>query len=140
LTCLLDDKIPKALPYVFQIAALSGFGHLLVSKMFLIEFDETMRFWYNLFYLGVALASVVGVNIYLAVTKKAWTLAKTWSAGVTFPTMLISISSAYNYGYLQGVPLPPLLLPLLLVVSFAMLAVTIGVLLGSRVFGKSRRR
>jgi hypothetical protein len=140
LTCLLDDKVPKALPYVFQIAALSGFGHLLVSRMFLMEFDETMRFWYNLFYLGVALATVVAVNVYLAATKKAWTLAKMWSAGVTLPTMLVSISATYNYGYLQGAPLPPLLLPVLTAVSIAMLVVTMGVLLGPKVYDRSRRR
>jgi hypothetical protein len=140
LTCLLDDKVPKALPYVFQIAALSGFGHLLVSKMFLMDFDEDMRLWYNLFYYGVALANVVAVNIYLAVVKKAWTPARVWSAGVTFPTMLISSVSAYNYGYLQGTTLPPLVAPLVVVFSFVMLLVTASTLLGSKLIGKSKRR
>lgn len=140
LTCLLDDRVPKALPYVFQIAALSGFGHLLVGRMFLVEFDETMRFWYNVFYLGVALTNIVAVNIYLAVSKKAWTLARLWSAAVTLPTMLISMLSAYNFGYLQGIDLPPLLSPLLVVFSSLMLAVTVGVLFVSRFFDKSRRR
>jgi hypothetical protein len=140
LTCLLDDKVPKALPYVFQIAALSGFGHLLVSKMFLMEFDEDMRLWYNLFYYGVALANVVAVNIYLAVAKKVWTLAKVWSAAVTFPTMLVSSVSAFNYGYLQGATLPPLVVPLVVVFSFVMVLVTASALLGSKLIGKSKRR
>jgi hypothetical protein len=140
LTCLLDDKVPKALPYVFQIAALSGFGHLSISKMFLGDFDEAMRFWYNVFYLGVALATVVAVNIYLAMIRKDWTVAKLWSATVTFPTMLISLVSTYSYGYLQGATLPPLLMPILIVFSLTMLTVTMGVLLSPRIFGKSRRR
>jgi hypothetical protein len=140
LTCLLDDKVPKALPYVFQIAALSGFGHLSISKMFLGDFDEAMRFWYNVFYLGVALATVVAVNIYLAMIRKDWTVAKLWSAAVTFPTMLISLVSTYSYGYLQGATLPPLLMPILIVFSLTMLTVTMGVLLSPRIFGKSRRR
>jgi len=66
LTCLLEDRFPNAVPYVYQIAAIMGFGHLVVSRMFLTVFDEYMRFWYNLFYLAVALANVVAVNLYLA--------------------------------------------------------------------------
>lgn len=65
LTCLLEDRFPKAVPYVYQIAAIMGFGHLVVSRMFLTVFDY-MRFWYNLFYLAVALVNVVAVNLYLA--------------------------------------------------------------------------
>jgi len=140
LACLLDDKVPKALPYIFQIAALSGFGHLLVSRMFMIEFDETMRYWYNVFYLGVALTSIVAVNVYLATSKKDWTLAKVWSGTVTFPALVISMLSVYSFGYLQGPILPPLLPPLLITFSCLMLAATVGVLLGSKFFDKSRRR
>jgi hypothetical protein len=99
-----------------------------------------MRFWYNMFYLGVALTSIVAVNIYLAASKKAWTMARLWSAAVTLPAMLISMLSAYNFGYLQGTALPPLISPLLIVFSFLMLTVTAGVLLGSKFFDKSRRR
>jgi len=140
LTCLLDEKVPKVLPYVFQIAALSGFGHLMVSRMFLGDFDETMRFWYNLFYLGVALATVVAVNIYLAMVRKDWTIARLWSAAVTFPTTLISMVSTYSYGYLEGATLPPLLLPILLIFSLSLLTVTTGVLLSPRLLNRSRRR
>ena len=140
LTCLLDEKVPKVLPYVFQIAALSGFGHLMVSRMFLGDFDEAMRFWYNLFYLGVALATVVAVNIYLAMVRKDWTIARLWSAAVTFPTTLISMVSTYSYGYLEGATLPPLLLPILLIFSLSLLTVTTGVLLSPRLLNRSRRR
>lgn len=66
LTCLLEDSFPNAVPYVYQIAAIMGFGHLVVSRLFLTVFDEYMRFRYNLFYLAVALANVVAVNLYLA--------------------------------------------------------------------------
>jgi hypothetical protein len=138
LTCLLDEKVPKALPYIFQIAALSGFGHLVVSRLFMTEFDETMRYWYNVFYLGIALTSIVAVNIYLATSKENWTLAKVWSGAVTFPTMIISVLSVYSFGYLQGAILPPLLPPMLLAFTCIMLTVTVGVLLGPRFFDKSR--
>ena len=140
LTCLLDDRVPKVLPYVFQIAALSGFGHLMVSRMFFGDFGEAMRFWYNLFYLGVALATVVAVNIYLAMVRKDWTIARLWSAAVTFPTTLLSMVSTYSYGYLEGATLPPMLLPILLIFSLSLLTVTTGVLLSPRILNRSRRR
>ena len=102
LTCLMDDRLPKAVPYIYQIAALIGFGHLLVSKDFLLIFGDYMRFWYNFFYLIVALANIVAVNVYLAVEKKLWALAKTWAGAVTFPITVISVFFVSNYSFLQG--------------------------------------
>ena len=82
LSCLLDDRVPTALSYLYQVAALVGFGHLLVSKGFIIAFGEQMRFWYCFIYLLVALANVVAINIYFVVAKKLWTIAKLWSGAV----------------------------------------------------------
>ncbi|MGQ9625259.1 MAG: hypothetical protein ACUVT9_07840, partial [Candidatus Bathycorpusculaceae bacterium] len=70
LTCLLDRHFPWQLPYVYQLAALAGFGQLLVSREFVASFGEYMRFWYSLLYLVVALANIVAVNVYLGVMKK----------------------------------------------------------------------
>jgi hypothetical protein len=140
LTCLLEDKFPKAVPYVYQMAAVMGFGHLVVSRMFLTVFDEYMCFWYNLFYLAVALANVVAVNLYLAVSKKKWTLAKVWSSAVTFPTVFISIMLVYNYTYLQGATFPTLMLNLLLVLFVVILGISVTVLLSPKLFEKMRRR
>jgi len=96
LTCLLEDRFPKAISYVYVIGALMGFGHLWVSKEFLAVFGENMRFWYNVLYLAIALANVIAINVYLAVSKRMWTLAKAWSAAVTFPAMFISIFFVYD--------------------------------------------
>jgi hypothetical protein len=76
LTCLLEERFPNAIPYIYQIAALIGFGHLLVSRDFLMVFGQYMRFWYNFFYLMVALANIVAINVYFAVIKKMWTLRR----------------------------------------------------------------
>jgi len=140
LTCLLEDRFPKAVPYVYQMAAVMGFGHLVVSRMFLTVFDEYMRFWYNLSYLAVALANVVAVNLYLAVSKKRWTLAKVWSSAVTFPTVFISILLIYNYSYLQGATFPTLMLNLILVLFVVILGISVTVLLSPKLFEKLRRR
>lgn len=140
LTCLLEERFPKAIPYVYQIAALIGFGHLLVSRMFLTVFGEYMRFWYNLFYLAVGLANVVAINLYLAVSKRMWTLAKIWSSAVTFPTVFISMFFVYNYGYLQGATFPLLTLQLILILSVVMLGISVSIFLSPKLLEKLKRR
>jgi len=128
LTCLLDDRVPKAIPYIYQIAALVGYGHILVSKDFFTVFGEYMRFWYCFIYLLVSLANIVAVNIYFAAVKKQWTLAKVWSGAVSFPTILISIFFVSNYSYLQGVPFP-LLLQIALVVAAIIMGTSVAIFL-----------
>jgi hypothetical protein len=140
LTCLLEDRFPKAIPYIYQIAALVGFGHLLVSREFLLVFGEYMRFWYNFFYLLVALANVVAINLYLAVNQKMWTLAKAWSGVVTFPLTIIAVFFVSNYSYLQGAEFPTLLLQLGLVVSTVVMGVSISLFLSPDLLNKFKRK
>jgi energy-converting hydrogenase Eha subunit A len=140
MTCLLEDRFPKAVPYVYQVAAIIGFGHLVVSKMFLLVFDMDLRFWYNFFYLAVGLANVVAVNLYLAVVKKSWMLAKVWSASVTFPTVFISVFFVYNYGSLQVATFPLLTVDMILVLSVAVLGIVAAVLLSPRISKEQRGR
>jgi len=133
----LEERFPKAVPYIYQVAALIGFGHLAISKMFLTVFDVDLRFWYNFFYLAVGLANVVAVNLYLAVSQKTWILAKVWSASVTFPTVFISIFFIYNYGYLQGATFPMLTVDLILILAVVILGIAVAVLLSPKLL---RRR
>jgi len=139
LTCLLEERFPKAVPYIYQIAALIGFGHLLVSREFLTVFGEDMRFWYNFFYLLVALGNIIAVNLYLAVEKKFWALAKTWSGIVTFPITLISVFFVFNYSYFQGAEFPTLLLQIGLVISPIVMGVSISLFLSPDLLDKLRR-
>jgi len=140
LTCLLEDRFPKAIPYVYQIAALVGFGHLLVSREFLLIFGEYMRFWYNFFYLLVALGNIVAINFYLAVNQKMWTLAKAWSGAVTFPLIIIAVFFVSNYSYLQGAEFPTLLLQLGLVVSTIVMGISISLFLSPDLLNKFKRK
>ncbi len=139
LTCLLEERFPKAIPYIYQIAALIGFGHLLVSKDFLTVFGQYMRFWYNFFYLMVALANVVAINVYFAVIKKMWTLAKVWSGAITFPTIFISIFFMSNYSYVAGSGFPLLLLQVGLVVALVVMGVSVSIFLSPDLLDKLRR-
>jgi len=91
ITCLLDRRFPKAIPYIYQVAALAGFAHLLVSKEFITVFGDYMRFWYSLVYLVIALGNIIAVNVYIAVQKGLWRLARVFLGIVTFPIVLVSI-------------------------------------------------
>jgi hypothetical protein len=129
LSCLLDDRVPKAIPYIYQIAALVGYGHLLISKEFFVIFGEYMRFWYCFIYLLVALSNIVAINIYFAVIKRQWSLAKIWSGAVTFPTVVISTFFVSNYTSIQEATLPLLTLQIGLIVSTVVMGLSICLLL-----------
>ena len=139
LTCLLDERFPKAIPYIYQIAALIGFGHLLVSRDFLMVFGEYMRFWYNFFYLMVALANVVAINVYFAVIKKNWLITKAWSGAITFPTIFISIFFVSNYSYIAGSEFPLLLLQIGLVIALVIMGVSVSIFLSPDLLNKLRK-
>lgn len=139
LTCLLDERFPKALPYVFQAAALMGFGHLLISREFMVLFGEYMRFWYSFFYLIVAVINIVAVNIYIATAKKMWLLAKAWAGTVTFPTTVITVFFVSEYGFSTSVEFPLLLLQVSLVVSTIILGVSTLIFLSPDILNKFRR-
>ena len=97
LTCLLDEHFPERLPYLFQAAAIGGYVHVVISKELLTVFGDYMRFWFCFLYLSVALAGVIALNVYLAVIKKQWTMAKLFSGAVVFPAFLISGFFVFNY-------------------------------------------
>jgi hypothetical protein len=97
LTCLLDYYFPDKLPYIFQAAAIGGYVHILISKQFFLLADASVRFWFCLLYLIVALANLIALNVYLALNKKQWKLAKVFSGIVVFPTVMISCYFSYTY-------------------------------------------
>jgi len=111
LVCLLDKHFPWQLPYLYQIAALAGFGQLMVSREFLLVFDEYMRFWYSAIYMVVALGNIVAVNVYLAIAKKLVTYAKALTFGFTLPAFTLAVFFVSNYAGVASHPLvivPPM--------------------------------
>jgi hypothetical protein len=105
LTCLLDRHFPWQLPYLYQVAALAGFGQLLVSREFLAFFGDYMRFWYSMLYLVVAMANVVAANVYLGIMKKLVNYAKAFMLTITFPTLFIAAFFIANYAQVSTHPL-----------------------------------
>ena len=105
LTCLLDKHFPWQLPYLYQLAALAGFGQLLVSHEFITFFGDYTRFWYSLLYLIVALANIIAVNAYIAIVKKLINYARVFTLAVTFPSLTIAVFFLSNYAEVATHPL-----------------------------------
>ena len=85
LSHFLDDDRPSLLQYLFQVAAAVGLGELLVSGRFV----SLTGFWVSMVYLGFALSSVVGLNVYLGFRRRM-NLASLFSGTVTLPILIIS--------------------------------------------------
>jgi hypothetical protein len=102
LTHLLGNRFPKALPYIYQVAALFGLGYLVVSKAFLVQVEESTRFWYSFAYLTTAVTNVVATNFYVAAEKRLWTIAKAWFGAFSFPSILAAVFFVVQYGSMQG--------------------------------------
>lgn len=128
LTSLLDRRFPAAVPYVYQLVALAGFGHILVSKGFISTFGVETRFWYCLVYLGVAVANVIAINVYIAVRKNLAIPTWVFSGAVTFPTILVSIFfvSAYVNGMAPPLPILPLIPMEFVYVALVLCAAVLG--------------
>jgi len=93
LSALLDRDLPSPLQYFFQIAAIVGFGELLMSQGLV----NLTRFWVGIVYLASALSSVVGLNVYLWVPRRRMDMASTFSETVTVPILMISAVFIYSF-------------------------------------------
>jgi hypothetical protein len=89
LTCVMEH-FSRLISYLYEAAAVFGYINLLMSREFIATFGEYMRFSYGFLYLALALANIIGINVYLLVSKKSWGSAKVFASCVTFPTVLIS--------------------------------------------------
>jgi len=97
LTCLMDH-FRRTIPYLYEAAAVFGYVNMLMSREFLATFGEYMRFSYCFLYLTFALANIIGINVYLLISKKSWGTAKAFASCITFPTILISAFFFSLYG------------------------------------------
>ncbi len=109
LSCLLDKHFPWQLPYLYQVASLAGFGQLIVSKEFMMTFGEYTRFWFSLFYVIIALANIVAINVYLGVIKRMLNYAKVFMLTVSFPSF--AAVSFFLASYSAGASHPMLIFP-----------------------------
>jgi hypothetical protein len=109
LSCLLEKHFPWQLPYLYQVASLAGFGQLIVAKEFMEAFGDYTRFWFSLFYLIIALANIVAINVYLGVIKQMLNYAKVFMLTVSFPSF--AVVSFFLASYSAGSTNPILIFP-----------------------------
>jgi len=146
LTCLLDKRFPGAVPYMYQIAALVGFGHLLISREFMAMFGDYVRFWYCFIYLTVAIANVIVLNVYIGVRERPSTLAKVFFGTATIPIIFVSLFFVSGYANYTTYPLP--LLPQIpleyifvgLLVCAVVLGIGILLALRPKIVGKKSKK
>lgn len=89
LTCVMG-RFNRLVSYLYEAAAIFGYVNMFMSREFIAGFGEYMRFSYSFMYLALALANVVGINVYLLISEKSWGMAKVFASCVTFPSVLIS--------------------------------------------------
>jgi hypothetical protein len=85
-SALLDRYLPSILPYLFQVAAWAGLGELLLGQ----GLNGPTRVWAGIVYLALALSSLVGVNIRLAIVRRRMNIASIFSQMMTVPVVMIS--------------------------------------------------
>lgn len=86
LSGLLNDDLPRPLPYVFQVAALSGLGEIFLSQGFFIS----TRFWVGVAYLALSLSSSLSLDLYLGLVRHKVALSSAFSAAVVVPFLMVS--------------------------------------------------
>ena len=122
LTFLLGNRFPKALPYIYQVAALFGLGYLVVNKAFLVQVEESTRFPYSFAYLTAALTSIVAANFYVAAVKRLGIIAKAWFGAFSFPSILAAVFFVVQFGSIQGS-----IFPLAPQIGLALLVLAVGI-------------
>jgi hypothetical protein len=123
---IFDRFFPSSVSYIYQIAALAGFGELWVNYTFLVSLEA--RFWCSVIYLIVALVNLVAVNIYLA-DKRSSSVAGAFFGVATVPTVFLSFFgiSAYVNGLAVYIPPLPLVPMESLYLVFFMCIIILGV-------------
>jgi hypothetical protein len=127
LTSLFDDPFPLAVPYVYQIAGLAGYGQIWVNSALLFSSVEA-RFWDSVLYLTVAVANTIAVNVYITFNKRLLSAAGVFLGAVTIPTMVISLVSVSSYvnGMAISIPAFPIVPVQSLYIVLAVCVVILG--------------
>lgn len=144
LTSVFDGPFPAVLPFIFQIAALSGFGLIWVNYALLFFFVE-VRFWCSVFFLTVALMAVMAINVYIGIVKKLLGAALAFLGVLTVPVSFLSyfLVSCYVNGFSLSLPWLPIVplesLYIVLVACIAIFGFSIVVHVEPGMLGKTFR-
>lgn len=124
---IFDGSFPKPLPYIFQIAALAGFGQIWANYVFLSAFVDA-RFWSSILYLSVAMLSTIAVNFYIAIKKQLLSITGIFLGAFTIPTGALSFILVS--AYVNGIAIPMPWLPVVPIESLYIVLITCMAILG----------
>ncbi|MGB9854857.1 MAG: hypothetical protein ACPLRY_08680 [Candidatus Bathyarchaeales archaeon] len=127
LSSIMERLFPTTFPYMYQVAALAGFGQIWFNYAFLPSFVDA-RFWDCLFYLFAALLNIGAVNLYIAIRKRILSLAGMFLGAFTIPSF--SISLFFVSAYVNGVPVPMPWLPIISIESLYIVLFVCIILVG----------
>lgn len=85
-SAILDRQLSSILQYLFQGAAGGGLAELLFGE----GLTASARVWAGIIYLALALSSLVGVNIRLAIVRRRTSIAPIFSQMMTVPVIMVS--------------------------------------------------
>ena len=126
---LIDRDIPSSAQWLFQGAAGLGLGQLVVTEGFgTSSVIDASRFWISIFYLTLALCSVAGLNVYLAVVRRKTAIASVFSGTITTPTVGVSILSVSSYVSGVDVSFTPITIVILIVPALLVGLCSYGIL------------
>ncbi len=127
-TVLVDEHFGRLVPYIYQAAAVAGFGQLYVLN-FVMNIGPRVAFGYNLLYLVAALANTILVASYVLSNRRRPHVGVVFYGMITIPLIVLSV--LFMSGYM-GPPSPMFsALPVgasLILVIFAVLILCAGLI------------
>jgi hypothetical protein len=100
---LLEEHFPKALGYIFDLAAFIGFAQLWSGPEFLSSFGDNLQFYFSIGFAIIAAMSLAAANLYLIAIKGKHILSIAFAVLLTIPSGLIILFFAS--AYVNGLPI-----------------------------------
>lgn len=116
-TIIFEERFPKAIPYILIIGSFVGFSQLLIGPEYLDEMGDAIQFYYCVCFALIALASLIGLNLYLFLGQPDPTKKSVMVESVLFGTALpvpataslLFFASAYVNDRVIALPYLPVL-------------------------------
>ena len=108
ISTLLEEHYPKALAYIFDLAAFVGFAQLWSGPEFLKLFGDNLQFYSCVGYALIAVMSIAAANLYLVIIKRKRILSVIFAVLMTIPTSLILLFFTSAYVNVVPIDLPVL--------------------------------
>jgi hypothetical protein len=136
-TIVFEERFPKAIPYILIVGSFVGFSQLMLGRDHVNAMDDAIQFYYCASFALVALASLIGLNLYLLFGRPEPMKKPVMVRGILFATALpipaaaglLFFASAYVNERVVTLPfLPVVPIAIVYVAVLGSLAVFCGVL------------